>query len=126
MKVFMLWLQVMVNLLDGIIIDKVVKVLINYIVIVEKVEVVGGELIGLIVIGYIFFLVFELQKNGKVINWCWVDVGFCYNVEGYFKNIEEGVEGCGIICGVFNVVEGVWVVVFLFGVVFFGGFVISV
>lgn len=99
MKVPMSWLQAMVNLPDGTTTDKVAKALTNHTATVEKVEVVGGELTGPIVIGHILSSVPEPQKNGKVINWCRVDVGPRYNAEGHPKNIEEGVEGRGIICG---------------------------
>ena len=125
MKVPMSWLQAMVNLPDGTTTDKVAKALTNHTATVEKVEVVGGELTGPIVIGHILSSVPEPQKNGKVINWCRVDVGPRYNAEGHPKNIEEGVEGRGIICGAPNAVEGAWVVVSLPGAVLPGGFAIS-
>lgn len=68
MKVPMSWLQAMVNLPDGTTTDKVAKALTNHTATVEKVEVVGGELTGPIVIGHILSSVPEPQKNGKVIN----------------------------------------------------------
>ena len=109
MKVPMSWLQAMVNLPDGTTTDEVARALTNHTATVEKVEIVGGELTGPIVIGHILSSVPEPQKNGKIINWCRVDVGPRYNAEGHPKNIAEGTEGRGIICGAPNAVEGAWV-----------------
>ena len=125
MKVPMSWLQAMVNLPDGTTTDEVARALTNHTATVEKVEVVGGELTGPIVIGHILSSVPEPQKNGKIINWCRVDVGPRYNAEGHPKNIAEGTEGRGIVCGAPNAVEGAWVVVSLPGAVLPGGFAIS-
>ena len=125
MKVPMSWLQAMVNLPDGTTTEQVAQALTDHTATVEKVEVVGGELSGPIVIGHILSSIPEPQKNGKTINWCRVDVGPRYNAEGHPKNVEEGVEGRGIICGAPNAVEGAWVVVSLPGAVLPGGFAIS-
>ena len=125
MKVPMSWLQAMVNLPDGTTTEQVAQALTDPTATVEKVEVVGGELSGPIVIGHILSSIPEPQKNGKTINWCRVDVGPRYNAEGHPKNVEDGVEGRGIICGAPNAVEGAWVVVSLPGAVLPGGFAIS-
>ncbi|EFS74304.1 tRNA binding domain protein [Cutibacterium modestum HL037PA2] len=125
MKVPMSWLQALVNLPDGTTTDDVVQALTNHTATVEKVEVVGGELTGPLVIGHILSSVPEPQKNGKIINWCRVDVGPRYNAEGHPNNVEEGIEGRGIVCGAPNAVEGAWVVVSLPGAVLPGGFAIS-
>lgn len=125
MRVPMSWLRAMVDLPDGTTTAQVADALTRHTATVEKVEVIGGELSGPIVIGRILSAVPEPQKNGKTINWCRVDVGPRHNADGHPKNVEEGVEGRGIICGAPNVAVGAFVVVSLPGAVLPGGFAIS-
>jgi phenylalanyl-tRNA synthetase beta chain len=70
---------------------------------------------GPLVVGRVLTLEKEPQKNGKVINWCTVDVGDA-NGTG---------EPQGIVCGAHNFVEGDLVVVVLPGGVLPGGFEIG-
>ncbi|MEO5664128.1 MAG: phenylalanine--tRNA ligase subunit beta, partial [Nocardioides sp.] len=70
---------------------------------------------GPLVLGRVLTIEKEPQKNGKLINWCTVDVGDA-NGTG---------EPQGIICGAHNFVEGDLVVVCLPGAVLPGDFVIS-
>jgi len=70
---------------------------------------------GPLVVGRVLTIEKEPQKNGKVINWCTVDVGDA-NGTG---------EPQGIICGAHNFVEGDLVVVCLPGAVLPGNFEIS-
>lgn len=70
---------------------------------------------GPLVLGRVLTIEKEPQKNGKVINWCTVDVGDA-NGTG---------DPQGIICGAHNFVEGDLVVVCLPGAVLPGDFVIS-
>ncbi|MFS3129205.1 phenylalanine--tRNA ligase subunit beta [Nocardioides sp. Bht2] len=75
----------------------------------------GAEITGPLVIGTVLTQDKEPQKNGKVINWCTVDVGDA-NGTG---------EPQGIICGAHNFGPGDKVVVVLPGGVLPGGFAIS-
>ncbi|CAM3232342.1 phenylalanine--tRNA ligase subunit beta [Nocardioides dubius] len=75
----------------------------------------GAEITGPLVIGKVLTQDKEPQKNGKVINWCTVDVGDA-NGTG---------EPQGIICGAHNFGPGDHVVVVLPGGVLPGGFAIS-
>ena len=60
---------------------------------VERIERVGGEVSGPVVVGQVLSMVPESHKNGKTINWCRVDVGPALNAQGHPKNVEDGVEG---------------------------------
>lgn len=73
---------------------------------------------GPIVVGYVVDATPEPQKNGKVINWCYVDVGEKYNAldkEG--KKVPRG-----IVCGAPNMAAGEKVVVALPGAILPGDF----
>lgn len=70
---------------------------------------------GPLVVGTVLSVTPEEQKNGRVINWCHVDVGE-YNGEDGFR---------GIVCGAHNFTEGDAVVVALPGAVLPGDFEIS-
>ncbi|HEY9562137.1 MAG TPA: phenylalanine--tRNA ligase subunit beta, partial [Nocardioides sp.] len=75
---------------------------------------------GPLVVGKVLSIEKEPQKNGKVINWCAVDVGAQLNaVHG------TEADGVGIVCGAHNFVEGDLVVVCLPGAVLPGNFEIS-
>ena len=75
----------------------------------------GGDLTGPLVVGKVLTQEPEPQKNGKVINWCTVDVGDA-NGTG---------EPQGIVCGAHNFAAGDFVVVVLPGAVLPGGFAIA-
>lgn len=75
----------------------------------------GGEITGPLVVGRVLTKEPEPQKNGKVVNWCTVDVGEA-NGTG---------EPQGIVCGAHNFEVGDLVVVVLPGAVLPGDFAIS-
>jgi phenylalanyl-tRNA synthetase beta chain len=81
----------------------------------EAIHAAGSDVQGPLVIGRVLTQEKEPQKNGKVINWCTVDVGDA-NGTG---------EPQGIICGAHNFGVGDKVVVSLPGAVLPGGFAIS-
>jgi len=81
----------------------------------EGVQSPGDAITGPLVIGRVLTIDKEPQKNGKVINWCTVDVGDA-NGTG---------EPQGIICGAHNFAVGDLVVVCLPGAVLPGGFEIT-
>ncbi len=78
---------------------------------VESVESGADGLSGPIVVGRVFSIEDEPQKNGKTIRWCQVDVG--------------ADEPRGIVCGAHNFGTGDLVVVSLPGAVLPGGFAIT-
>ncbi|TCJ21292.1 phenylalanine--tRNA ligase subunit beta [Nocardioides jejuensis] len=81
----------------------------------EALHTPADAITGPLVVGRVLTIEKEPQKNGKVINWCTVDVADA-NGTG---------EPQGIICGAHNFVEGDLVVVSLPGAVLAGGFAIS-
>lgn len=81
----------------------------------EGIHAAGADIQGPLVIGRVLTRDPEPQKNGKVINWCTVDVGAA-NGTG---------EPQGIVCGAHNFEPGDLVVVVLPGGVLPGGFAIS-
>ena len=81
----------------------------------EEEAIHGGGITGPLVVGRVLTKTPEEQKNGKVINWCTVDVGDA-NGTG---------EPQGIVCGAHNFEVGDTVVVVLPGAVLPGGFAIS-
>lgn len=81
----------------------------------EGIHAAGADIQGPLVIGRVLTRDPEPQKNGKVINWCTVDVGAA-NGSG---------EPQGIVCGAHNFEPGDLVVVVLPGGVLPGGFAIS-
>ncbi|WP_300682465.1 phenylalanine--tRNA ligase subunit beta [Nocardioides sp.] len=81
----------------------------------EAIHAAGADVTGPLVIGRVLTQDKEPQKNGKVINWCTVDVGDA-NGTGAPQ---------GIICGAHNFGVGDKVVVSLPGAVLPGGFAIS-
>jgi phenylalanyl-tRNA synthetase beta chain len=74
----------------------------------------GGDITGPLVVGRVLDFVEEVQKNGKPIRWCQVDVG---------QNGQQVTEGTpqGVICGATNFAVGDLVVVVLPGAVLPGG-----
>ncbi len=81
----------------------------------EGIHAAGADIQGPLVIGRVLTRDPEPQKNGKVINWCTVDVGAA-NGSG---------DPQGIVCGAHNFEPGDLVVVVLPGGVLPGGFAIS-
>ncbi|MEL4357106.1 MULTISPECIES: phenylalanine--tRNA ligase subunit beta [unclassified Luteococcus] len=93
---------------------------------VERIETIGGEVSGPVVVGRVLSLNPEPQKNGKTINWCRVDVGDEHNEPE--TTAEDGSTipaGRGIVCGAHNFVVGDLVVVALPGAVLPGDFAIA-
>ena len=80
----------------------------------EEEDLHGGDITGPLVVGRVLEIVEELQKNGRTIRWCQVDVG---------KNGQQVAEGTpqGIVCGALNFAVDDLVVVVLPGAVLPGG-----
>ena len=88
----------------------------------EEEAIHGSSVTGPLVVGQVVSVEPEEQKNGKVINWCQVDVG-AHNVDGV--PVAEGGTPRGIICGAHNFGPGDRVVVALPGAVLPGPFPIA-
>lgn len=87
----------------------------------EEEEIIPSQVTGPIVVGYVVDATPEPQKNGKIINWCHVDVGEQYNdIDEQGNKIPRG-----IICGAPNMKAGEKVVVTLPGAVLPGDFKIE-
>ncbi|WP_314688223.1 phenylalanine--tRNA ligase subunit beta [uncultured Bifidobacterium sp.] len=77
-----------------------------------------SQVTGPVVVGYVVDATPEPQTNGKVINWCHVDVGEKYNaVDADGRRVPRG-----IVCGAPNMAAGEKVVVTLPGAVLPGDF----
>lgn len=87
----------------------------------EEEEVHGAAVTGPLVVGRVLSLVKEPQKNGKVVNWCQVDVG----AHNTLDDDGQPTVPRGIICGAHNFVEGDLVVAALPGTVLPGPFPIA-
>lgn len=87
----------------------------------EEEEIHTSSVTGPIVVGYVVDATPEPQKNGKVINWCHVDVGDEYNETDADGNKVPR----GIVCGAPNMRAGEKVVVTLPGAVLPGDFQIQ-
>ena len=124
MKVPVSWLRDLVSLPEATTID-IAERLTRAGVTVEKIVTIGGEVSGPVVIGRVLSKQSEPQKNGKVINWCRVDVGPDFVDEQDSRNLVEGEDGRGIICGADNFVPGDLVVVALPGATLPGDFQIA-
>ncbi|MDP9801743.1 phenylalanyl-tRNA synthetase beta chain [Arcanobacterium wilhelmae] len=90
----------------------------------EEEEIHRSDVTGPIVVGKVLTLVKEEQKNGKLINYCRVDVGPYNDAPGEGKEPAD-FPSRGIICGAHNFVEGDYVVVSLPGAVLPGDFAIA-
>lgn len=90
----------------------------------EEEEIHPAGITGPLVVGRVISLVPEKQKNGKVINYCRVDVGKHNDAPGEGKEPAD-VASRGIICGAHNFGEGDLVVCSLPGAVLPGDFAIS-
>ncbi|MEO6142952.1 MAG: phenylalanine--tRNA ligase subunit beta [Dermatophilaceae bacterium] len=84
----------------------------------EEEDLHGGDITGPLVVGRVLEFVDELQKNGKPIRWCQVDVG------NHGQRISEGTPQ-GIVCGAMNFAVDDLVVVVLPGAVLPGGIAIG-
>jgi len=80
----------------------------------EEEDLHGGDISGPLVVGRVLELVEEIQKNGKPIRWCQVDVG------NHGQRVTEGTPQ-GIVCGATNFALDDLVVVVLPGAVLPGG-----
>lgn len=110
MRVSMNWLREIVTLPDETTTQDIADRLTSAGLQVERIEQLG-ELTGPIVVGRVLEFNPEPQKNGKVINWCQVDVG------------ED--EPRGIVCGAHNFAVDDLVVVALPGAILPGDFEIA-
>ena len=111
MRVSMNWLRDLVTLPSSVTTNQVAETLTRAGLQVERIEAIGAEVQGPVVVGKVLEFVAEPQKNGKTIRWCQVDVGEA--------------EPRGIVCGADNFAAGDHVVVALPGAVLPGGFAIS-
>lgn len=85
----------------------------------EEESIEGPPVSGPLVVGKVLTMESEPQKNGKTINWCYVDVG-SHGVE-----LPDGQRGRGIVCGAHNFAVGDLVVVALPGTTLPGPFPIA-
>ena len=113
------WLSDHVNIPAGLDAQKLAADLVR--VGLEEESIVSPKVTGPLVVGRVLSFVPEEQKNGKIINWCQVDVGDFNPID------EQGspLPARGIICGAKNFKEKDLVVVALSGAVLPGNFVIS-
>ncbi len=110
------WLRDHVEVPEGLTYEQLAKDLVR--VGLEEEEIHQSQVTGPIVVGYVVDATPEPQKNGKVINWCHVDVGDAYNsVDEQGNKVPRG-----IICGAPNMKAGEKVVVTLPGAVLPGDF----
>src|SRR5262245_10860229 len=115
MKAPVSWIREYVDLPGDVGVDDLTRKLTMLGLKLEGVTNPADAITGPLVVGRVLTLDREPQKNGKVINWCTVDVGDA-NGTG---------EPQGIICGAHNFEVGDLVVVCLPGAVLPGGFEIS-
>jgi len=115
MKAPLSWIQELVALPEGTTADDLTRRLTALGLKLEALHSAASQITGPLVVGRVLTVDKEPQKNGKVINWCTVDVGDA-NGTG---------EPQGIICGAHNFGPGDLVVVSLPGAVLPGGFEIS-
>ena len=90
----------------------------------EEEEIHEAEVQGPVVVGKVLTLEAKEQSNGKVINYCRVDVGDHNDAPGTGKEPSD-LPSRGIICGAHNFEAGDYVVVSLPGAVLPGGFAIA-
>ncbi|MCB0911333.1 MAG: phenylalanine--tRNA ligase subunit beta [Propionibacteriaceae bacterium] len=115
------WLAEHVDLPEGMTGRALGEVLIRAGLEVEKVDELGAEVTGPVVVGRVLASVDEPQSNGKTIRWVQVDVGPEHN-----QPHPDFGQGCrSVVCGAHNFAVGDLVVVSLPGSVLAGGFAIS-
>lgn len=113
------WLNDHVEVPEGLTYEQLAQDLVQ--VGLEEEEIHSSQLTGPIVVGYVVDATPEPQKNGKIINWCHVDVGDEYNdVDENGNKVPRG-----IVCGAPNMAAGEKVVVTLPGAVLPGDFKIE-
>lgn len=115
MKAPLSWIKEYVDVPEGVTTDEITRRLTMTGLKLEAVVSPGAAITGPLVVGRVLTKEPEPQKNGKVINWCTVDVGDA-NGTG---------EPQGIVCGAHNFEPGDLVVVVLPGAVLPGDFAIS-
>ncbi len=120
MKAPISWLRDLVNLPEGADTQAIAEALTGLGLTVERIETTGPEVTGPLVIGRVLDIESALQKNGKTIRYCRVDVG-----DHNDPATEEFPASRGIVCGAHNFVVGDLVVVALPGAVLPGDFQIS-
>ncbi|AOZ72751.1 phenylalanine--tRNA ligase subunit beta [Boudabousia tangfeifanii] len=116
------WLNSMVSLKENTTIEEVAKDLVK--VGLEEEQIVPPPVTGPLVVGKVLTRDPKEQSNGKVINYCRVDVGQYNDEPGTGKEPSE-LPSRGIICGAHNFEVGDHVVVSLPGAVLPGGFEIA-
>lgn len=116
MLIGMHWLGDYVNLPQGTTGEQVAADLVS--VGLEEEGLSGGDITGPLVVGRVLEITAEPQKNGKVINWCQVDVG------PHGQRLSDDTAQ-GIVCGAHNFAVGDLVAVILPGGVLPGCFSIS-
>src|SRR3546814_30858 len=120
MKAPVSWIRDHVELPEALTVDELTARLPMLGLKLEALVTPADAITGPLVVGKVLSIETEPQKNGKVINWCAVDVGAQLNaVHG------TEADGVGIVCGAHNFVEGDLVVVCLPGAVLPGNFEIS-
>ncbi|NPC99078.1 phenylalanine--tRNA ligase subunit beta [Nocardioides sp. zg-DK7169] len=115
MKAAASWIKEYVDLPADVTTERLTERLTDLGLKLEAIERAGDAITGPLVVGRVLTQEKEPQKNGKVINWCTVDVGAA-NGSG---------EPQGIVCGAHNFGPGDLVVVVLPGAVLPGDFAIS-
>lgn len=116
MKAPISWLREYAALPDSVDAHELARHLLGYGHEVERVEAAGGDVTGPLVVGRVLDIEKNEQKNGKLINWCHVDVG---------EHNDPATGNRGIICGAHNFVADDLVVVALPGAVLPGDFTIT-
>ena len=109
MKVPVPWLRELVALPDDVTTEQFADRLTEFDLKLE--EIIGSGVTGPLTVGRVLSVLPEEQKNGKVINWCRVDVGPVHNNPA----TEDEPASRGIVCGAHNFVAGDLVVVSLPG-----------
>lgn len=127
MRAPMSWLREYAALPQGLTGRELAEVFIRAGLEVEAVESAGGG-VGPLVVGRVVDFDEQVQKNGKPIRWCHVDVGPALAPEAApepvaGRPVTEGVRG--VICGATNFGVGDLVVVGLPGTVLAGGFTLT-
>ena len=116
------WLVEHVEIPEGLTAQELAAALVK--VGLEEETIHSGEVTGPVVVGKVLARSPEKQKNGKVVNYCRVDVGEHNDAPGTGKEPSD-LPSRGIICGAHNFDVGDYVVVSLPGAVLPGGFAIS-
>ncbi|MDO4887921.1 MAG: phenylalanine--tRNA ligase subunit beta [Actinomycetaceae bacterium] len=116
------WLADHVALADGITAEELASALVK--VGLEEEAIHAPDVSGPVVVGKVLTRQAKEQSNGKLINYCRVDVGQHNDEPGTGKEPSE-LPSRGIICGAHNFDVGDYVVVSLPGAILPGGFAIS-